>query len=156
METEVEHRRRLSRERNARYRERQRSRGVKKSPPTAEQRERKNAAQREARKLYGKEYNLRAVYKMTLADYERMLEAQGGGCAVCARPPAPGKYLDVDHDHTCCPWTGQATCGECVRGCCAGSATPRCTSWTTPRSALGRWRTWGWENSFRRRSRCPK
>ena len=24
---------------------------------------------------------------------------QGGGCAICGRPPKPGKSLHVDHDH---------------------------------------------------------
>lgn len=28
-----------------------------------------------------------------------MLRSQGGGCALCHRPPRPGKVLHVDHDH---------------------------------------------------------
>jgi hypothetical protein len=28
-----------------------------------------------------------------------MLAAQGGGCAICARPPRPDISLHVDHDH---------------------------------------------------------
>lgn len=40
-------------------------------------------------------------YGMTLADYESMLEAQGGVCAICKQPPRGlrDKYLHVDHDH---------------------------------------------------------
>jgi hypothetical protein len=36
---------------------------------------------------------------MTVEDYDRMLEAQGGGCAICGRPPRPDISLHVDHDH---------------------------------------------------------
>lgn len=42
-----------------------------------------------------------------------MLEAQGGGCAICGTPPN-GRRLSVDHDHSCCP--GVKTCGKCVGG----------------------------------------
>jgi len=38
-------------------------------------------------------------YGLTSVDYERMLTAQGGGCAVCGRPPAKNR-LHVDHDHS--------------------------------------------------------
>lgn len=31
-------------------------------------------------------------------DYERMLEAQGGGCAICGRKPGE-RRLHIDHDH---------------------------------------------------------
>ena len=36
---------------------------------------------------------------MTQDDYERMLAAQGGCCAICGRRPRAGKHLHVDHDH---------------------------------------------------------
>ncbi len=36
---------------------------------------------------------------MTQEEYEARLREQGGGCAVCGRPPKPGKSLHVDHDH---------------------------------------------------------
>jgi hypothetical protein len=32
-------------------------------------------------------------------EYERRLAAQGGGCAVCGRPPKVGKRLCTDHNH---------------------------------------------------------
>ena len=37
---------------------------------------------------------------VTLEDYQRLLTAQGGVCAICGRPPREGgRRLDVDHDH---------------------------------------------------------
>jgi hypothetical protein len=47
-------------------------------------------------------FRLKRVYGITLADYQRMLDEQGGVCAVCAEPPADTKgpwKLHVDHDH---------------------------------------------------------
>ena len=32
--------------------------------------------------------------------YEAKLAEQGGGCAICGVPPAPGEHHCVDHDHT--------------------------------------------------------
>ncbi|MET4187624.1 hypothetical protein ABIB86_000427 [Bradyrhizobium sp. JR1.7] len=50
-----------------------------------------------------RKYMLRRFYKMTQADYDEMLLAQGGRCAIC-RTDKPGpehyKFLCVDHDHT--------------------------------------------------------
>jgi hypothetical protein len=43
--------------------------------------------------------HLRRRFGISPADYEAMLEAQGGGCAVCGRPPREGSSLHVDHDH---------------------------------------------------------
>ena len=38
------------------------------------------------------------TFGIEIADYERMLAAQGGGCAICGK--RPGKIsLHVDHDH---------------------------------------------------------
>jgi len=38
---------------------------------------------------------------LTLDDYERLLAAQGGVCAICKRPPKQGgRRLHVDHDHS--------------------------------------------------------
>lgn len=57
--------------------------------------------------------SLMAKYGITPEEYDTLLEAQGGTCAVC--PATPGrKSLAVDHDHNCCP--GQKTCGKCIRG----------------------------------------
>jgi Recombination endonuclease VII len=49
-------------------------------------------------------------YGITLEQWDGMLIAQGGRCAIC-----PVILLDphVDHDHSCCP--GRKSCGKCVR-----------------------------------------
>jgi hypothetical protein len=47
--------------------------------------------------------------------YEAMLLAQGGVCAICKQPPAPGGHLDIDHNHE----TGQLRALLC-RGCNVG------------------------------------
>jgi hypothetical protein len=65
---------------------------------------------------------LKRKYGMTLADFDRILASQGGGCAVCnaassaitTGPRGAKTGLHVDHDHACCP--GEYTCGECIRG----------------------------------------
>jgi hypothetical protein len=41
----------------------------------------------------------RRVFNLTAEQYEAVLEAQGGGCALCGRGPHPGRSLHVDHDH---------------------------------------------------------
>lgn len=42
--------------------------------------------------------SLRQRYGITVEDYDRMLEEQGGHCALC--PAVPGvRRLHVDHDH---------------------------------------------------------
>lgn len=60
--------------------------------------------------------SLRKKYKMSLDEYESLLRAQGGLCAVCRTdaPGGPGNILHVDHDHSCC--SQRYTCGKCVRG----------------------------------------
>jgi hypothetical protein len=56
---------------------------------------------------------LKHRYKITPEEYDRMLESQGNGCALCGRLEEDVK-LSVDHDHSCCP--GRNSCGKCVRG----------------------------------------
>lgn len=49
-----------------------------------------------------KDRKLRFSYGIGLADYNELLEKQGGGCAICGGPPRGGrskKYFHVDHDH---------------------------------------------------------
>ena len=36
---------------------------------------------------------------LSLDDYERMLKAQGGRCAICRQPPNPKISFHIDHDH---------------------------------------------------------
>lgn len=47
------------------------------------------------------EYHLRDAYGITLADYDRMLLAQGGVCGnpACSRRPEEGQRLCIDHNH---------------------------------------------------------
>lgn len=72
-------------------------------------------------KIYGYfTYRLMRDFKMTVEQYEALVEAQGGACAICSHPETKRsnygnvQRLAVDHDHSCCPTT--PTCGECVRG----------------------------------------
>lgn len=59
--------------------------------------------------------SLKRKFGVTLAEYEDILTAQGGGCAICGKTEAANRRrLAVDHDHACCP--GQRTCGNCLRG----------------------------------------
>jgi len=63
---------------------------------------------------HAKQY-LKNFYKMTLDEYDAILESQGGHCALCPKTPEEdGRRLSVDHDHACCP--GRETCGKCIRG----------------------------------------
>jgi hypothetical protein len=43
--------------------------------------------------------HLKRKYGITPEEYDARLAEQGGGCAVCGRPPKAGKSLHVDHDH---------------------------------------------------------
>ncbi|MFE3031582.1 endonuclease domain-containing protein [Streptomyces canus] len=54
----------------------------------------------------------RYKYGLSSAEIAALIEAQGGGCALCRLPL--GDSFHVDHDHACCP--GSKTCGECIRG----------------------------------------
>lgn len=55
---------------------------------------------------YKKEYSLKRKFGITLADYNAMLDEQGGVCAVCGQPESlvdprtkTVRDLAVDHDH---------------------------------------------------------
>ena len=60
--------------------------------------------------------HLRNTYGISLADYGRLLEEQGNGCAVCRKTPKEnGKRLAVDHNHS----TGEVRgllCSQCNKG----------------------------------------
>jgi hypothetical protein len=52
------------------------------------------------RSLMVKEGNLKKIYGLSLADYARMKEAQGGKCAICGSSDSRGRGdLHVDHCH---------------------------------------------------------
>jgi hypothetical protein len=59
-------------------------------------------------------WKLRRYFNITREQYDRMLEAQGGICAICRRPERRNWRLAVDHDRKCC--SGSSSCGACVRG----------------------------------------
>ena len=52
-----------------------------------------------------------SAYGITLEEYNTMLAAQGGGCAICGNPPG-ARSLHVDHDHA----TGEVRGLLCI-GC---------------------------------------
>ena len=51
------------------------------------------------KKVADRRSHLKRKYGMTLED-NAMLEAQGGGCYICGRPPRDDISLHVDHDHS--------------------------------------------------------
>jgi len=64
----------------------------------------------ERTKARQREWFLKTYYNMSVADYDKLLALQGGGCAICGCT----ERLSVDHDHNCC--SGLQSCGKCVRG----------------------------------------
>ncbi len=54
-------------------------------------------------KEVSKNYWLKKLYGIDLVEYQRLLDVQGGVCAICGQPPVGGKTssasLHVDHDH---------------------------------------------------------
>jgi hypothetical protein len=63
-------------------------------------------------KRRSRQYHLAKTFGITVEEYDAMLAAQGGGCAICGRPPRDDISLHVDHDHA----TGMVrglTCFRC-------------------------------------------
>lgn len=70
---------------------------------------------RERHKTLGRAAHLRRKFGITPEQYDAMLAAQGGGCAICGARPLDGKRLPVDH----CAETGAVRgilCDLCNRG----------------------------------------
>jgi hypothetical protein len=42
---------------------------------------------------------LKRNYSLTLEEFDDIVAAQGGGCAICGRQNFAGRYLAVDHNH---------------------------------------------------------
>jgi hypothetical protein len=64
--------------------------------------ERHKAYQRRYRAEHPQQFregHLRRVFNFTGAQYEALLNEQGGGCALCGREPRAGRSLHVDHNH---------------------------------------------------------
>ena len=51
-------------------------------------------------KLRSRAGHLMRKFGITLQEYDAMLEAQGGGCFICGRPPREDISLHVDHNHS--------------------------------------------------------
>ena len=63
------------------------------------------------KRIADRKSHLKRTFGLSEADYERLLAAQGGGCAICGRLPN-SRNLHIDHDHE----TGQvrgALCFAC-------------------------------------------
>ena len=60
---------------------------------------------------------LKQQYGISMEEYDTMLAAQGGGCAICAatEPGGRTKYFPVDHCHTTGTVRG-LLCTKCNRG----------------------------------------
>ena len=66
-------------------------------------------------KIVARRCRLLMTYNLTVEQYDALLVAQGGGCAICeTKTPGGRGTFHVDHDHSCC--SGRKTCGKCVRG----------------------------------------
>lgn len=76
--------------------------------------ERQRKYREDGRRDYRAEH-LRKTFGLTQADYDALLAAQGGGCAICRRKPEKIS-LHVDHDHQ----TGEVRSLLCFR--CNGGA----------------------------------
>lgn len=75
-------------------------------------------AHRAANPAYARENNYKVKYGITIADYDRLLEGQGGRCAITTcRTDNPGRWdrFDVDHDHATGLIRG-LLCNKCNRG----------------------------------------
>jgi hypothetical protein len=80
--------------------------------------------------------HLKRKFGITLEDYDAMLAAQGGLCAICRRPPTAGISLHVDHDHE----TGTRRGLLCFR--CNNALGDLGDSIETLQTALGYLRSW--------------
>lgn len=60
-------------------------------------------------------YALTYFTGLTQDQYDAMLQAQCGQCAICGSEDPKGRgRFHVDHDHSCCP-KGVSPCGSCTR-----------------------------------------
>lgn len=75
---------------------------------------------------YTRDWNLQRRYKITAADYDRLLAEQSGRCRICGKQPTRNR-LHVDHDRACCP--GSTSCGKCIRGLLCVSCNSKLEWW---------------------------
>jgi len=79
-----------------------------------------NRSYRQASPLLEKARSLRASFNLSLEDYNKMLDAQGGKCAICLQPETQKrggklKALSVDHSHITGAIRG-LLCSDCNTG----------------------------------------
>lgn len=72
------------------------------------------AENRAVYRKYNRTQHLKHRYGLTEEGYEKLLQYQNGGCAICGKPQmnSSGKRLAVDHDHMTTRWRG-LLCGRC-------------------------------------------
>lgn len=56
-------------------------------------------ADRDTRKQKVRAARYKRLYGITVEQFDKMMELQGGVCAICGRAPKPSRLLHVDHDH---------------------------------------------------------
>ena len=87
----------------------------------AEQRAIRKAEKEASRALYyerlaaGKKHPADRTHNLPRGTYKRLLEQQGGACAICKDPPPPGRRLNVDHCHSTEQVRG-LLCSRCNHG----------------------------------------
>jgi hypothetical protein len=60
---------------------------------------------------------LRYQYKISIANYNKILISQNNKCAICKSTDnknIKNNVFYIDHDHNCC--SGRISCGKCIRG----------------------------------------
>lgn len=62
-----------------------------------------------------KDKHLKAAFGIGMDTYEKMLENQGGICAICGSPPSEKRSLSVDHCHKK-GHIRMLLCGQCNQG----------------------------------------
>jgi len=76
----------------------------------------RRAANPEKVKVLARKYALKSAYGITPEQFMTLLEAQGGGCAICAtKTPGGNGTFHVDHDHSTDKLRG-LLCNHCNRG----------------------------------------
>ncbi len=66
-------------------------------------------------KTYGRKHDLKKNYGITIEQYDEMLEAQSGVCAICQNQCSTGRRLAVDHCHEIGEIRG-LLCSNCNQG----------------------------------------
>lgn len=83
--------------------------------------EARKKSREKASKFYAKnpgkrrEYHLRQKYGISVSQFGKILEIQGGVCAICATDSPGKKGFHVDHDHSTGAVRG-VLCSRCNRG----------------------------------------